>query len=90
MEEHQTLGCLHPINSREVLERLLLDQMCPVGTDRTLGCLRPVNSSKVPERVFLDRTCPVGAHQMLVRVRLELKALSDIVVGTTNRSVWSP
>jgi len=68
------LGCLRPINSREVLERLLLDRTCPVGTDWTLGCLRPVDSSKVPKRVFLDRTCPVGADRTLVRVRSELNS----------------
>ena len=66
------LGCLRPIDSREVLERLLLDRTCLVGTDWTLGCLRPVNSSKVLERVFLDRTRPVGADWTLVRVRSEL------------------
>ena len=72
MEEHQTLGCLHPINSREVLERLLLDQTCLVGNDRTLKCLRPVDSREVLERFFLDQTRPVGADRTLVRVQSEL------------------
>ena len=72
MEEHRTLGCLRPVNSREVPERLLHDQTRSVGTDLTLGCLRPVNSCKVLERVFLDRTCPIGADWTLVRVRSEL------------------
>ena len=72
MEEHRTLGCLHPIESREVLERLFLDRTCLVGADRTLGCLRPVDSSKVLEMTFLDRARPVGADQTLVRVWSEL------------------
>jgi len=72
VEEHRTLGCLRPVNSREVPERLLLDWTRPVGTDRTLGCLSPVDSSKVPERVFLDWTRSVGADQTLVRVQSEL------------------
>ena len=72
MEEHRTLGCLCPVDSREVLERLLLDRTRPVGTDRTLGCLRLVDSSKVLERVFLDRTRPVGADRTLVKVWSEL------------------
>ena len=30
------LGCLRLVNSREVLERLFLDQTRPLGADRTL------------------------------------------------------
>ena len=77
MEENRTLGCLRPVDSREVLERLFLDRTSPVGADWTLGCLRPVDSSKVPECFFLDRTRPVDAYRTLVRVWLEL-----------NSSIW--
>ena len=66
--EDQTLGCLRPVNSREVLVRPFLDQRCPVGADRTLGCMRPVDSREILERLFHDRTRPVGADRTLVRV----------------------
>ena len=72
MEEDQTLGCLHPVNSREVLVRPFLDRMHLVGADQTLGCMRLVDSSMVLESVFLDRTRPVNADRTLVRVRSEL------------------
>jgi len=68
--------CLHPVNFREVLERLLLDRTRPVGTNRVLGCLNPVDSNKVPERVFLDRKRSVGADRTLVRVQSELNGAS--------------
>ena len=40
VEEHRTLGCLHPVDFREVLKMFFLDQTRPVAVDRKLVRVR--------------------------------------------------